>query len=231
MLEYRNGGGRFYQEPALLETDLREVRRYMGMRGGEESPEVDALAERAVVELIEKAAPAGIFRIVPLVTEADGTIRAEGMRFQSRSLWRNLAGCERLVLMAATLGAGVDRLLRQYSRLEVSRAVALQAAAAAMLEEFCDCFQEELGNILKREGLYLRPRFSPGYGDFSLEHQKELVQSLQTAQNIGLTLTGGCMMAPTKSVTAVIGAGREAQPCHRKGCEACGRTDCAFRRE
>ena len=47
-------------------------------------------------------------------------------------------------------------------------------------------------------------RFSPGYGDWALEEQKILFPVLDCAHTIGLTLTESCMMAPVKSVTAVI---------------------------
>ena len=37
-------------------------------------------------------------------------------------------------------------------------------------------------------------------------------------------------MAPSKSVTAVIGAGRTDAHCEMEGCEACGKADCPYRR-
>ena len=50
----------------------------------------------------------------------------------------------------------------------MSRAVVMQACAAAYLEQFCDEIQEKIGIEMEKEGKYLRPRFSPGYGDFSI---------------------------------------------------------------
>ena len=58
---------------------------------------------------------------------------------------------------------------------------------------------------MKKEGYYIRPRFSPGYGDFDIAHQDMILRMLDTAKKIGLTLTGGNMLTPSKSVTAVIG--------------------------
>ena len=79
-------------------------------------------------------------------------------------------------------------------------------------------------------GLYLRPRFSPGYGDFSILHQKELLQMLEAPKKIGLTLTEGYMLTPTKSVTALLGMSKDAKECDIKGCEACTKEDCIYRR-
>ena len=64
-------------------------------------------------------------------------------------------------------GWGTDYLIQRYSRLQMSRAVILQAAAAAMIEEYCDRVCRELKAAYEAKGLYLRPRFSPGYWGFS----------------------------------------------------------------
>lgn len=80
------------------------------------------------------------------------------------------------------------------------------------------------------KGLYLRPRFSPGYGDFPLSAQKEILDGLEAGKRIGITLTEGYLMMPSKSVTAVIGVSRTPAACTIEGCEACGKKDCAFRR-
>ena len=69
------------------------------------------------------------------------------MEITSRSLSRNLKGCTKAVLFGATLGSGVDRLIRRTSLTDMSRAVIQQACAAAFLEEYCDEKQLEIGRI------------------------------------------------------------------------------------
>ena len=54
---------------------------------------------------------------------------------------------------------------------------------------------------------------------------------LDAPKRIGLSVTDGNMLTPTKSVTAVIGVGRTQLSCHVKGCESCGKRDCAYRRD
>ena len=82
----------------------------------------------------------------------------------------------------------------------------------------------------ERKGLYLRPRFSPGYGDFPLSCQEGLLNGLQAGKRIGITLTEGSLMMPSKSVTAVIGISENKEFCTVTGCEICEKTDCAYRR-
>ena len=54
---------------------------------------------------------------------------------------------------------------------------------------------------------------------------------LDTAKKIGLTLTGGNMLTPSKSVTAVIGMSRIKERCPIQGCEICEKKDCEYRRD
>ena len=83
---------------------------------------------------------------------------------------------------------------------------------------------------MKKKGLYLRPRFSPGYGDFSLSCQRAVLDALDAGKHLGIKLTDSFLMMPSKSVTAVIGVSQKPHRCDVKGCEACGKTDCLYRR-
>lgn len=113
----------------------------------------------------------------------------------------------------------------------MSDAVIYQAAAAAMVEILLRRGQRTHPAGRQRSAACtVGPRFSPGYGDFPIAHQRDFSRLLDTPRKIGLTVTESCLLAPIKSVTAVIGLSETPQPCHRKGCEECGKTDCAYRR-
>ena len=52
---------------------------------------------------------------------------------------------------------------------------------------------------------YLRPRFSPGYGDLPLALQADVFWALDCTSKIGVSLSESLIMSPQKSVTAIIG--------------------------
>ena len=124
------------------------------------------------------------------------------MQIRSRSLAAHLAGCKRVILFAATLGAVFDRELHKQSRLSPARAYELQMKGLREIEEWCDILCEELA---KGQSGTLKKRFSPGYGDLSLEVQREIFRVLNPAKHIGLCLSDSCVMTPSKSVTAFVG--------------------------
>ena len=209
----------------------REIFRYLGYKNGDR-PEGAALEmiKRAEAAVRGMAEARSVYQRFPLAFRGDGAVEIGDIRIQSAALRRNLDGCAGVYLFAATLGAGVDRLISGLTALgRVSEAAAAQAAAAALIEDCCDEENERLRAGAAERGLKLRPRFSPGYGDFSIEHQRDIARVLDTARHIGLTVTDSLMLAPMKSVTAVIGVA-EAGGCADGGCADCDKTDCDFRR-
>lgn len=204
-----------------------EALRYLGARKADEGSV--ALIEGAWQRLQRIASPR--HRVMRVrVSVGDDRISIADFEAESASLAINLAGCEEGYLLAATLGAGVDREMTRLGALNVAEAFALQAAAASVLECYCDDVCAELSEELKKEGLYLRPRFSPGYGGFSTVHQSDILRILDGGK-IGMGETSSHMLTPLKSVTAVMGISLRYGLCRENKCEACDKTDCQFRKD
>lgn len=209
--------------------DRKEVLRYLGYGKSAADENVNLLIDQCAMELYDVASPKHIYKIMP-VSETGDEIHAEGVTIKSRNLTKNLFGCDRMVLFAATLGPQVDQLIAKKSCLAMSEAVIMQATAAVAIEEYCDLCQDEIAKVAVEEGFFLRPRFSPGYGDFSIAHQHDFMRLLDCPRKIGLTMTEKYLLVPSKSVTAVIGLSKDDAKCHKSGCEVCNKKDCAFRR-
>ena len=212
-----------------MEWNEREILRYLGHRGQEIPENVEELIKECERELEQAATPRAMWKEYPLSIH-DHILDMGFLQTKSRSLERNLKDCERVILFAATLGSQVDVLLHRYNMIQMSKAVVMQASSVAMLETFCDEKNQELKDSYEAEGWYLRPRFSPGYGDFPLECQREIAPALEMGKRIGINLTDTLLMMPSKSVTAVIGASRLPRNCTVQGCEVCAKRDCAYRR-
>ncbi len=213
-----------------MEIPTSEVIRYLGYR--KVQPEEDILRKIGEAEALlkERIRPRTTALRLSVMVWDDANVQIGGMEAESRGLCRNLQGCREAYLMAATLGPEADILVRRAMVRSPADGAVMQAAQAAMIEAVCDAFQEELRQKAEAEGLVLRPRFSPGYGDFALEHQRDFERLLHMSSAIGVTLTESLLMVPTKSVTAVIGL----SPVHTEevhDCSACMARGCAFRRE
>ena len=185
----------------LPTIDLREVALYL--RLGTQKPDTTLASAMAVLReaALKVIRPARVWRRVdwPKTDGAFGT---------SRKLARHLEGCHAIYLVCGTLGTGFDALLRRVSVKSAADALVLQAVGTAAIEEWMDGVEESIKSELLPGEVLVR-RYSPGYGDFPLEAQRELLGILDTPRTIGVSLTDTLLMAPSKSVSAVIGVKME----------------------
>ena len=208
-------------------NDYGEILKYMGHRGA-----VDARLKALIVSSLEKLAPEcaphHVTMQFPCAAAGDCVTIGE-LNITSKSLAAHLCNCTQAFVFAATLGAAVDRLIAQRVKIDSAEGLCLQACAAVQIEDYCNGIEQGLAHEIKEQGLYLCPRFSPGYGDFDITHQTGILNILQAHKRIGLTETNAHMLTPLKSVTAVIGAAPEKMT-HAPSdkCAGCSKTDCSF---
>ena len=185
----------------MISFNKKEALRYFRAQPGDEQAE--AAIDRAYAKLRKELQPRYTVKEFGCKADAESVVLDNGTVFHSKALAQYVGDATELFLFGATLGSRVDIALRRMSLTSVAEAGAGQAVAAALIETYCDDCCNELQKQLPA-GKQLKWRFSPGYGDWPLEEQKILFPVLDCAHSIGLTLTASCMMAPIKSVTAVI---------------------------
>ena len=184
--------------------DFKEVARYLGYsRTVIPEADVSALMEKAANEMKAVMKGQAVFEIFDLSVDEQNLTFAD-VTLQSRDLGRNLSGCSKVALLAATIGPQVDALIRRHSSLNPVYASILQATGAMYIEEVIDLVNSEIKKIAEAQGLETRPRYSPGYGDVPLDVQRDFFRLLPCTR-IGLTLMDTLIMAPEKSVTAFVG--------------------------
>lgn len=194
------------------------------LRARPDDKEAQLLVDTVYLKLRNEVQARHVLQKYRVAVDATGVTLEGGTRFNSRDLAAYLKGCEEALLLGATLGSRVDAAIRRLALGSVAEGAAAQAVAAALIESYCDEVQAKFDT----GGLAQRPRFSPGYGDWDLAEQRLLFPVLNCAKLIGLTLTEGCMMAPSKSVTAVIGLSEDVQ-CVWNKCMTCGNINCPYR--
>lgn len=200
-----------------------EIRRYAGDRSG------GGATAALLAECLEEARGQLSYRVCyrKLAVSAEGDVCDFGVfRLTSKNLAKNLAGCRRAILFAATVGVGIDRLIAKYGRISPAKALMFQAIGAERIEALCDAFCDDMA---KETCAGLRPRFSPGYGDVPLAVQRDIFSVLDCPRQIGLSLNDSLLMSPSKSVTAFVGLSDGGDGPAGGKCGACGKKDCAFR--
>ncbi|MCD8344332.1 MAG: vitamin B12 dependent methionine synthase, activation domain protein [Oscillospiraceae bacterium] len=211
----------------LGELDRDEILTYLGFHGRECPAELVGPLSVGMRRVTEAARPRLVYRRLPL---EGGKIR--GLPLGGGDIRALLAPCREAVLLAVTLGGGVERLLMRSGVSDMGDAVIMDACASAAVESVCENFDADLRLALHGEGLYLTDRFSPGYGDLPLDCQSALCEALNAQRRIGLTVTETQILIPRKSVTAIMGIADTPQPLQRHGCGKCSLSaTCPYRKE
>jgi hypothetical protein len=217
------------QENEVLESEVfkKDVLRYLGYRGAQADERVVSQIALVTEETQANINAKNVFGIWDCQAGLD-TVTLGEVIIKSRSLACHLNGCGKAVLLAATLGTGADTLLRRYSALDMEKALIAQAVCTAMIEHYCDTVVSQAAQSPRLDGLYPVMRFSPGYGDFQISWQKDMLKLLDCEKHIAVTLTDGYMLIPSKSVTAVVGFCKEKTDANEK-CACCTNTQCEYR--
>lgn len=203
--------------------DAREVFRYAGCKNNDDT--VRELCNSCMAELRDCLSYNVCY--LPLDVRVTGDFCDFGVfGITSEKLARNLDGCTKAVIFAATVGVGLDRLITKYSVLSPTKALLFDAIGTERIEALCDVFCDDAAREFH---LSAKPRFSPGYGDLDLSVQKEIFSVLNCRKHIGLSISESLMMSPSKSVTAIMGLCETECKKPTRKCDACGNAECAFR--
>lgn len=188
------------EDVAKIGTDKKMACRFMGCGKEPLSEALSELYEECLEAYMNTAQLKAVVRETSVAFEGEdgivfdfGTVKSEGLR-------KNLDGCKRAFVFAATAGAEIDRTMKRLSLISEADSMVYSCIASSGVERWCDYINGELAKKHK-----LKPRFSPGYGGISLTVQKDIFDFLDVHRKIGVSLTESFMMVPVKSVTAIIG--------------------------
>lgn len=216
-----------------VKVHIDEALRYMG--AGQTKPTAQIIRAAELVE--EACRPRFTYRVFDLdpVSEEGRISCRDGSSGTFELPGKDIAGLlrdsGRCIIMAATIGGEVDRLIRRLSVKDMADAVIADACASSAIEDLCNSISGMFRRKAADSGLFLTDRFSPGYGDMDISFQRRIADLLQTQKRIGLTVSDSCMMTPMKSVTAVIGIADRPQPKMISGCGNCDMRDrCTYRK-
>ena len=137
---------------------------------------------------------------IPVDLSEENICKFDFAQVKSKNLYKNLQGCREVFVLAVTTGIAVDRLLTRLNITSQAEHFVTDGLSSAAIESFCDYVSDILS-----AGLKCASRFSAGYGDFSIEFQKPLLERLSAAETLGITLNSAYLMTPVKSITAIMG--------------------------
>lgn len=198
------------EQMSPCQADYSETARYLGYQKiTVPDQQISRLIKDAAAQMLEVIKPQAVYELFDLRVEYDqaagrGMVEFADVKIKSCDLARNLRNCSQVIIFASTLGPQCDQLIRRTQVKDPVMAAVFQASGAMYIEKCVDLLNEKIRADAEALEHKVRPRFSPGYGDVSLEVQKDFFRLLP-CQKIGLSLMDTLIMSPEKSVTAFIG--------------------------
>ncbi|MFP4198432.1 MAG: Vitamin B12 dependent methionine synthase activation subunit [Halanaerobium sp.] len=190
-----------------FEIDRNEVLRYLQTSKDLDDQNINRLLEESIAEIKKLINFRYLYQKFAIEeTEAGVKIKDTTLTLKGRSIKKHLQNSKEIYLMAATLGAQVDKRISYYEKISVTKSMIFDACATTAIEEGCDQVEAEIKKeVLAAGNEDITFRYSPGYGDLGIDIQKEFLRILKAPKKIGLTASKYNMLIPTKSVTAIIG--------------------------
>ena len=216
-----------------ISIDREEVLRYLEYKGQDIDNNLVEIIEECRNIAKDRINPRYTFRVYSIKQKYKGIIELEGTNLilESNDLYEILKDCNECILMAATLGINIEKDIKKYSCTELTKGIIIDSCATTAIEEVCDRVQNEIENNILKNGQYLTFRYSPGYGDLSIEKNTEILTILNGQKEIGLTITNSGIMIPRKSVIAIIGITDKKVEQDKTSCSTCkNKSKCKFKK-
>ncbi len=215
----------------LLQLNRAEAMRYMGYKDKKPDENVLNIIDECESVLLKAVKPRYTYKIFDIKTLENGiSVSGTSLLFEGSDIKSHLKGCDKCILLCATVSSEADKIIRSYETIDMTKTVISDCLASAAVEEVCN--QAEIEIKEKLPDYNFTWRFSPGYGDFPLTIQPEFLNILDAQKRIGLSCTESLILIPRKSVTAVIGISKNPISKGKRGCVSCNMRDrCEYRKK
>ena len=190
-----------------FELSLNKVLSRLGYASGKTN--IDAKTQEIIDEEIDTAkrlfSPKQVIAS-DAIKLSGGKISLEpSFTIESYDIFKLLQKCSVAFGFAVTIGPALEARRDIYLKdKETTRALVLDAAGSVAVEELARITNNQIAADIMQNGFAFTRRFSPGYGDWALSGQKELLSWLG-AEQIGIIHTDTFQMIPEKSISAILG--------------------------
>jgi hypothetical protein len=194
------------------------------LRAQATDPEIIRLRRPSIIKITEQAIEKGDYLLKPIVLYETYTVNSftherldlvpsptnPGNAYLSGSLiTQHLAGAQQIIVMLCTVGSALDETVSSLFMSDPLGAIALDAMGSAAVENLgiqaCNYFEAHA----KADGQNTSMPLNPGMVGWPVEEGQLQIFTLLDSEQIHVSLSESCMMVPNKSLSMVLGMGKE----------------------
>jgi hypothetical protein len=213
-----------------LSLDLDLVVRSLGSDPERARPRLRRLCATMIERARSLLAPAVAYEIVDVQeVRHDRLVLSPRVAIKGPRLVSVVGGAEQIAVAVCTIGPDLEQAVSAlFASGRPADATVLDGVGSAAVEELSQRACREIETIASKRHLTTSIPLSPGDPDFSIEEQRTLL-SLSHAEALGVTLNDSLLMQPLKSLSLVVGIGRNLTS-GGSPCEVCTLKDvCRYR--
>lgn len=211
-----------------LTIDIHEVYQTIGYRNCEPEKDIKRQIEDTLNEIRNICSPQYLYDIFPGELCDSVSIKIANQIFcPGHKIVSYLTDAESFCVFVTTAGVEFEKWKENLRTSgDLVKEFIADSIGSVIAESCVNHIQEELSSLQNINHTY---PYSPGYCGWKLSEQQNLF-SLLPDHPCSITLTNSCLMLPVKSISGIIGLGKDIK---RKeyGCKICENINCYKRKE
>ena len=159
-------------------------------------------------------------------TNGNSHIMVDGIEFGiGKTVAKELRNANSVAFFVCTAGEGISGCSRELLKGDNPvMGYVLDMLGSMIVEAATDQLQNEIKEIANEQGLSITNRYSAGYCKWNVADQHKLF-SFFPPNCSDISLTDSALMVPIKSVSGIIGLGKEVK-FRQYNCDLCSQVDC-----
>jgi hypothetical protein len=216
---------------SLIPVSEDNILRSLGVPTDKSDDYLKAMIRELRLHCMEICTPCASYSVFgnPQFNPDDGLMNLEGKTFQlNKMITTSLLKSTAIAIFIGTCGDQVE----QYSKQLMREGHALEGFIADIIgseiaEGVADYIHKRIEKDQASTGVNTTNRYSPGYCGWPVSDQQQLF-SLMGGSMCGIHLTNSSLMVPIKSVSGIVGLGKEVEN-SGYACDICEVDQCLYR--
>jgi len=159
-------------------------------------------------------------------TNNNSHIKVDEIEFGiGKTVAKELRNATSVVFFVCTAGEGISHSSKELLKGDNPvMGYVMDMLGSMIVEAATDLLQNKIKEIADKDGLLITNRYSPGYCNWNVADQHKLF-SFFPPNSCGINLTDSALMFPIKSVSGIIGIGKDVKY-RQYTCDLCSQVNC-----
>jgi len=202
-----------YSEYSFKSSDFSitplEVGRWIGYSKNEIPPSINDQIVEVLGEHSGLIDVRGGYVVSDYINIESASLQIENIEFKTKKIIsRPLKKATSVAIFTCTVGDEVSKYAAQIFKEDALKGYIADVAASVLAEKAADKIANEIKKFAQSQGKSISNRYSPGYCGWSVADQ-HLLFSFLPDNFCGISLNEAAMMFPVKSISGIIGIGKE----------------------